>query len=277
MLAIETIFASEEALIRADCRHHRRGRRGRAMLATVALAVSPLTQSVFAQSPSTANVTVTEADVARAQRSQPLITEQDMERARKKYAMPSDAQLRRVPLPSTPDIGALPRPKTTVPLDLEAIAKGFDVNVGFEQAQGLAAGPKLLVFVSFAMPEPTLKRLAEQAGRANATLVLRGFVNGSLRDTVARVQGLIGAGRVPFQIDPQGFERFAIDKSPSFVLVRDGASTSSCASGQCFANEAFVKVAGDVSLDYALESMERAGPRFAGSAARYLDKIRSAR
>ncbi len=274
MLAIEPIFASEEALVRADCRCHRRSRPRLALLVTVALAVSPLTQPVFAQSPAT----VTEADVARAQRSQPVITEQDMERARKKYAMPSDAQLRRVPLPSTPNIGALPQPKTAAPLDLEAIAKGFETNVDLTaKTQGLATSPNLLVFVSFSMPEATLKRLAEQAGRANATLVLRGFVNGSLRDTVARVQGLIGAGRVPFQIDPQGFERFAIDKSPSFVLVRDGASTSSCASGQCFANDGFVKVAGDVSLDYALESMERAGPRFAGSAARYLDKIRSAR
>lgn len=271
MSAIEPNFVPKHAMVRAGSG---RGRRGLAVVTALALTASPFTQTVFAQSP----VTVTEADLARAQRSQPVITEQDMERARKKYAMPSDAELRRVPLPSTPNIGALPQPKTTAPFNLEAIAKGFEANVDLSaQAQSLTTGPRLLVFVSFAMPEPTLKRLVEQAGRANATLVLRGFVNGSLRDTVARVQGLIGDRRVPFQIDPQGFDRFAIDKTPSFVLVLDGASTRSCASGQCFANDAYVRVAGDVSLDYALESIERAAPQFAASAARYLDKIRSAR
>lgn len=277
MLATESTFVPKETFVRADFPRGRQGRRRRrdlAMFVMLALTLSSLTLPVLAQSPPTA--TVTEADVARAQHSQPVIAEQDMERARKKYAMPSDAQLRRVPLPSTPNIDALPQPKTAAPLDLEAIARGYQANVGIE-AQGLAAGPKLLVFVSFAMPEPTLKRLAEQAGRVNATLVLRGFVNGSLRDTVARVQGLIGTGRVPFQIDPQGFDRFAIDKTPSFVLVRDGASTRSCASGQCFANDAFVKVAGDVSLGYALESIERAAPKFSSSVAPYLDKIRSTR
>ena len=271
MSATKSIFVVKHALVRAGCGHVRRGL---ALLTTLALTASPFTQTVFAQSP----ITVTDADLVRAQRSQPVITEQDMERARKKYAMPSDAQLGRVPLPSTPNISALPQPKTTAPLDLEAIAKGFAANGDLPAAaQGLGTGPSLLVFVSFAMPESTLKRLVEQAGRANATLVLRGFVNGSLRDTVARVQGLVGARRVPFQIDPQGFDRFAIDKTPSFVLVRDGASTSSCASGQCFANEAYVRVAGDVSLDYALENMKRAAPQFAAGAARYLDRIRSAR
>ena len=201
-----------------------------------------------------------------------------MENARKKYRMPTEAELRAVPPSSTPDIGALPQPKTGKPPDLEAIAKGFEADAGrFAQAQGIAPGPALLVFVSFAMPEPTLRRLIEQAARARATLVLRGFVNGSLRETVARTQALIGARKVAFQIDPQAFDRFAIARTPSFVMVRDGASTTTCASGQCFARDAFVRVAGDVSLDYALEYVERSAPRFANGAAAFLARIRGAR
>ena len=225
-----------------------------------------------------APVTVTDADIARTQRSQAVISEQDMERARKKYPMPSEAELRRVPLPSTPNIAALPQPSMTRPLDLEAISRGFEANAELiAQAQGMVSGPGLLVFVSFTMPEPTLKRLVDQAARAKATLVLRGFVDGSLRETVLRVQRLIGKKKVVFQIDPQAFDRFAISQTPSFVLVRDGARTNSCASGQCFPSDAFVVTAGDVSLDYALENIQRGAPGFARGAAGFLNKLRSAR
>lgn len=230
--------------------------------------------AAFAQS----SAIVTDADIKRAQRSQPVITEQDIERARKKYRIPSDAELRNVPLPSTPNIDALPQPKVMKPLDLEAIAKGYETNAErIAQAQGMISGPGLLIFVSFSMPEPTLKRLVDQAARAKATLVLRGLVNGSLQETVLRVQRLTAKREVAFQIDPQAFDRFAISKTPSFVLVRDGAQAKDCASGQCFPADAFVVTAGDVSLDYALENIQRAAPGFAKSAAGFLNKIRSVR
>ena len=223
-------------------------------------------------------VTVTDADIARVQRSQPVISEQDIERARKKYSMPSEAELRRVPLPSTPNIAALPQPNMTRPPDLEAIARGFEANAeNIAQAEGLVSGPGLLVFVSFTMPEPTLKRLVEQAEKARATLVLRGFIDGSLRETVTRVQRLIGNKKVAFQIDPQAFDRFAITRTPSFVLVRAGARTNSCASGQCYPVDAFVVTVGDVSLDYALEHIERGAPRFAKAAAGFLRNTREGR
>ena len=220
-------------------------------------------------------VTVTDADIERAKRSQPTITEQDIERARKKYRMPSEEELRRVPVPASPNIDALPRPEVARPLDLEAIAKGYAANAdAIAQAQGLNSGPSLLIFVSFSMPEATLKRLVDQAARANATLVIRGLFNGSLRNTVMRMQGMIRNRQVDVQIDPQAFDRFAITATPSFVLVRDGAKPESCASGTCISPEAFVATAGDVSLDYALEHMQRTAPRFSQDAARFLKRIR---
>ena len=191
-----------------------------------------LMRAALAQS----SAAVTDADIERAKRSQPIVTEQDIERARKKYRMPTEAELRSVPVPSTPNVDALPQPKATKPLDLEAIAKGYEASTDrIAQAHGLLSGPGLLVFVSFSMPDATLNRLVEQAARAKASLVLRGFVNGSLQETVLRVQRLIGNRDVAFQIDPQAFDRFAINKTPSFVLVRDGAQAKDCASGQCFA------------------------------------------
>ena len=53
---------------------------------------------------------VTDADVARAQRSQPIVTDHDIEHAQQKYRMPTEQELSRVPIPSAPRLDALPRP-----------------------------------------------------------------------------------------------------------------------------------------------------------------------
>ncbi|HYC49461.1 MAG TPA: type-F conjugative transfer system pilin assembly protein TrbC [Burkholderiales bacterium] len=85
---------------------------------------------------------------------------------------------------------------------------------------------------------------------------------------------MIGQREVAFQIDPQAFDRFAIAKTPSFVLVREGAQSKPCSSGQCFASDAFVSTAGDVSLDYALEYIQRTAPQYSREAAQFLKRIR---
>lgn len=218
---------------------------------------------------------VTDADIERVRRSQPAISDKDIERARNRYRTPSDLELSRVPIPSAPNLDALPQPKTSQPIDLEALAKGYEANADrIAAAQGIRSGPALLVFVSFSMPQPTLQQLVDQAARAKAALVIRGLVNRSLRDTVARVQHLIGTRQVAFQIDPQAFDRFAVTQTPTFVLVRDGAQSTPCNAGLCYASDAYAATSGDVSLDYALEYIERRAPRFARDAQSFLQKIR---
>ncbi len=218
---------------------------------------------------------VTEADIERVRRETPTVTEQDIDAARRKYGMPSDAELRSAPVPTRPNIEALPQPLSRTPIDLEALARGYASQAdATTQAQGMATGPGLLVFVSLSMPRPTLQRLIDQAARAKASIVLRGFANGSLRDTVAQVQGLIGTRQVSVQIDPQAFDRFAVTRVPTFVLVRDGARPVSCASGSCAPADSFLRSAGDVSLDYALEHMRRSAPGFGPAADTFLKRIR---
>ena len=219
--------------------------------------------------------TVTNADIERARRAQPTITEKDIERAKKAHRMPSDAELGRVLISGSPKIDALPQPRFSAPIDLEALAKGYaSQSDAMAQAQGLVSGPGLLVFVSLSMPEATLQRLVDQAARAKASVVIRGLVNGSIRDTAARVQGLIGPRQVAVQIDPQAFDRYAIDRVPSFVLVRDGARSTPCATGLCVPSDGFARAAGDVSLGYALEHMRRAAPRFAKDASGFLKRLK---
>ena len=217
---------------------------------------------------------VTEADIERARRETPTVTEQNIELARQKYALPSDADRRSAPL-NSPNIEALPQPATRNPVDLEALARGYArQSDAMTQAQGLTTGPGLFIFVSLTMPRATLQRLIDQAARAKATIVIRGFANGSLRDTVTQVQGLIGKQQVAIQIDPLAFDRFAISKVPSFVLVRDGTRPVACASGSCAPADSFLRSTGDVSLDYALEHMQRSAPVFAPAAELFLKRIR---
>lgn len=218
--------------------------------------------------------TVSEADIERARRDQPTVTEADIQRARERHRTPSDAELRQAPVPAAPRIDALPQPASRAPIDLEALARGFDSNQG-QQAVNARPGSALLVFVSFAMPEAALSRLVDQAARTRASLVLRGLVDGSLVRTVTRVKELIGSRRVAVQIDPQAFDRYAVTRTPSFVLVRDGAPAAPCANGLCVPGDGYVMAAGDVSLDYALGFFQRSAPSFAKDAGAFLKRLKA--
>ena len=235
-----------------------------------------LTATVAMPTAWAAGPTITEADIERARRAQPTVTEQDIEQARRKHSLPPIDAPANASSPTGPSVDALPQPVTRTPIDLEAMARGYASQAdAMDAAQELAKGPGLLVFVSLAMPRPTLQRLIEQAARARASVILRGLANGSLRETVAQVQPLIGQRQVAVQIDPQAFDRFAIARVPSFVLVRDGTRPESCAAGSCAPPEAFLRTAGDVSLDYALEHMQRAAPAFRADAAPFLARLRN--
>ena len=107
------------------------------------LPIAPSAQPAQAPKP-----IVSEADVARAAKSQPVITDQDIERAARKNRMPTDAELARVPVPAAPRLDALPQPLTQRRIDLGAIAKGYEA-MG-KPAPGAATineAPALLVFV----------------------------------------------------------------------------------------------------------------------------------
>lgn len=202
----------------------------------------------------------------------PVITNADVRRARERNRAPSDEELRRQPSPATPRIDKLPQPATRAPVDIEALARGFDAQRQSANLQR-APGPSLMVFISFAMPEKALVRLAEQASQTQATLVLRGIVDGSLARTASRVHSLIGSRKTAVQIDPQAFDRYAVAQTPSFVLTREGASATPCATGLCPPAEGYVIVAGDVTLDYALRHIRRTAPRFAKDASSLLQRL----
>ncbi|MCZ4314783.1 type-F conjugative transfer system pilin assembly protein TrbC [Comamonadaceae bacterium G21597-S1] len=222
---------------------------------------------------------ISDADLERVRREQPVITEQDIEQARQRNTMPAEAALEGIARRGPINIDALPRPAqgSVAPgIDLEALGRGFASSAPAPGPLfGPASAPALMVFVSLSMPQPTLRKLVDQAARAQATLILRGLVDNSIRTTITQVQALIGQADVAMQIDPQAFDRFAIEQVPSFVLVRDGTRPTSCASGVCAPPDTFVKLTGDVSVDYALQAMRQRAPEQSRDAAPFLRRLRA--
>ena len=93
-----------------------------------------------------------------------------------------------------------------------------------------------LIFVSASMPTASLKKLAYQATKHNALLVIRGMVKGSMVDTAKLVDEIDH----PLDIDPKLFEQFMIIKVPVFMVHY---------------NQGWHKVSGNVDLNFAVETV----------------------
>ncbi|MEW8701733.1 MAG: type-F conjugative transfer system pilin assembly protein TrbC [Candidatus Thiodiazotropha sp.] len=120
---------------------------------------------------------------------------------------------------------------------------------------------RLLIFISASMPQASLKKLARQAAHVKAPLILRGFIEGNLDATARFMSDILGDGEPSAHalIDPRLFDRFDVKQVPAVVLVPDGA----CVAGVQTCPKttlAHVHVAGDVTLDYALEHIARTRP-----------------
>ena len=112
--------------------------------------------------------------------------------------------------------------------------------------------PALLLFVSLAMPRESLIAYADQAERAQATMVIRGVKDRSMRRTMEAVQQIIGERKVAWVIDPTAFDRFDVTAVPSVVLTAASFAGASCSTRECTAPDSFAKVAGEVPIDHSL-------------------------
>ena len=193
-----------------------------------------------------------------------------------------DRALKANPFPDADRIGsqAIPRPPRVEPqrsaIDIEAMARG-KVNLPNAGSISGAAPTPLRIFITLDMPRASLQLLTDQAARAGAVLVLRGLKSQSMRQTVAVVQELIGKRRVAWVIDPEAFTHFAVRQAPTFVLTLNDPGSDvqgSCGTG-CATPASFVSVAGDVSLDYALETIQRRQPQAAPRAEPLLKLLRA--
>ena len=187
------------------------------------------------------------------------------------------------PFPSAERIGSEPRqlPPRLQPeralIDIEALAKQSLQPPNASVAPGSPHVP-LSIFVTLDMPRASLELLADQAVRAGAVLVLRGLKSQSMRETLRIVADVIGNRKVAWVIDPEAFARFGVQRAPTFVLALEDGDVQdaerSCGAG-CPTRAAFASIAGDVSLDYALEAILRRRPEAARRAEPILKRLRA--
>lgn len=84
---------------------------------------------------------------------------------------------------------------------------------------------KIYYFFSFSMPRDTIKdtiRLIKASKQPNTVMVLRGFVNNRMKDTVMELRTLseeIG-GEFPIEMDPFAFDKYSVTEVPT--IVREG-------------------------------------------------------
>jgi conjugal transfer pilus assembly protein TrbC len=101
---------------------------------------------------------------------------------------------------------------------------------------GSSQSQTVLVFVSFSMPEESLKGLSESLEQnPDVRLILRGLIEDSFEKTARRLHELKGV----MEIDPELFETYQIEQVPTFVLVREG--------------KPIAKLTGNISIPYAKE------------------------
>lgn len=132
---------------------------------------------------------------------------------------------------------------------------------------------ELTLFVSFSMGEKALLNLAHEAKIYGATLVLRGFKDGSYAKTIKALQRIIqktmSSGDRPgegqgFIIDPELFSLFSVTAVPTYVLSRSFQQTLESKTLESHASERTQtpihdRLQGHVSLHYALEMFAKEG------------------
>jgi len=120
----------------------------------------------------------------------------------------------------------------------------------------------LMIFVSFSMPPEMLMSYVRQAKRFGGVLMMRGFVNDKMSATKAAIERLNQEG-VEWQISPEPFKKFKIDKVPSIVLASADDAESVTVEG-CATPDAFSMVSGDIQVFDALDKMRlRSQPKIA--------------
>lgn len=172
--------------------------------------------------------------------------------------------------PVMPKVEAMPKPAIPAP-DIAAIAEKYK-NLGQPQSRGKGLPNDLMVFVSLSIPKAALERIVDQAEKTGAVLVFRGLKNDSMNQMAVEVRNLIGNRNVGAVIHPPAFQQFSISKVPAVVMAK--ADAGNVLEDGCAIADTFVKVSGDVTIEYALEYIDSHSQQWAPLAKRYLEKLK---
>lgn len=171
-------------------------------------------------------------------------------------------------------------PKTGLNAEEVRKMKGIDpmTLANKYQAAGVGQGPakqELMIFISTSMPTKALVMLGQQAKATGAILVMRGMVaplgtKGAMQKTMEALQP-VGATGAQIQIDPEAFSRYNVKAVPTFVIA---SKDEGCSSDTCDTKS--YALAGDVTLEYALEQWSSRGGPIGKQADMYLQRLERA-
>ena len=117
--------------------------------------------------------------------------------------------------------------------------------------------PSVIVFISFSMPEQSLIAIIHDANKIGASVVIRGLVNNSFKETFVKVTNLVkqskGGG---VELNPPLFKKFHVESVPATVIL---PSTNICITESSCKSDDFDVVYGDIPLIDALKMIRDHG------------------
>jgi conjugal transfer pilus assembly protein TrbC len=171
------------------------------------------------------------------------------------------------------DPASLPQ-GTAGPVDFDEILGGAAANA---QAP-MGEGPLLVVFASLSMPQASLSVLIRDTTRAGGVVVFRGFPQNSTKAFAEGLKRVVTdeAQEAHIAIDPRLFRAFKVTAAPTFVVT--GRSYELCDGFDCSSSVPdHDRMAGNVTVEYALESFAGARGPGAGVAGIALANLRKQR
>lgn len=142
----------------------------------------------------------------------------------------------------------------TPPFEIENLIEGKDCRgCGSKEGETEVPGVKpvgesqILIFATFAMSDQALQNYARDLEKVGGRLIVRGLVDDSFTATKKRLETL----GVPIDIDPPLFELFGVEHVPTIIHAQHQKGE--------YRQENADRIAGQVTLDYAVEVFSQSG------------------
>lgn len=137
---------------------------------------------------------------------------------------------------------------------------GLEPGSASRHASERRGGARLLVFVSFSMPDAALRALGEAAHDAGASILFQGFSDNSIPAMGAHVRRVFGEDlEIGFGVDPTAFSRFGVSAVPTVVALKEPLKT--CRTRHCKEDVTpdHDRILGNATLPYILETIASRG------------------
>ena len=161
-------------------------------------------------------------------------------------------------------------------------SRGIDVSTLIDQYKngespfaGQEKPMKVLAFVSLSMPTGSLERLGRDLKKVGGVAIVRGMkfgVDPGKWDASLKALEPLAKTGVEIQISPGLFQLFQVSAVPLVVVAPEGVSERGCSEGTC-AGGNYATIAGDVTLDYAFDTLRSRNDQIGALARHYLKQF----